>query len=291
VSVVPDRKTRADHNRVHATDVLQGVFYLSTHRVPCCSRDDNDEEASERGERTTVDGESMAAHMSAMELMALFTAAAMHDYDHPGRTNAFLVATDDPKAILYNDRSVLENHHAASAWSLLAHPDNYFIQHLDACETRRFRYLVLELILATDLKRHFSMVMELTSRKDTLDMREETDRLLACSMAIKMADINAPAKAHALHMAWTGRVLAEFYAQGDDERARGMPVSPYMDRHKPHVPTLQTSFIANMVRPLADAIHEAHLLPCDDDDGQPQLIRHLRDNQAQWEKEASAEVQ
>lgn len=31
-----------------------------------------------------------------LELMALFTAAAMHDYDHPGRTNAFLVATHHP---------------------------------------------------------------------------------------------------------------------------------------------------------------------------------------------------
>ncbi len=26
--------------------------------------------------------------------MALYVAAAMHDYDHPGRTNAFLVATN-----------------------------------------------------------------------------------------------------------------------------------------------------------------------------------------------------
>ena len=29
--------------------------------------------------------------------MALYTAAAMHDFDHPGRTNAFLVATLNPK--------------------------------------------------------------------------------------------------------------------------------------------------------------------------------------------------
>ncbi len=29
--------------------------------------------------------------------MALYTAAAMHDYDHPGKTNAFLVAADDSK--------------------------------------------------------------------------------------------------------------------------------------------------------------------------------------------------
>lgn len=41
--------------------------------------------------------------------MALYTAAAMHDYDHPGRTNAFLVNIEDERAILYNDRSVLES--------------------------------------------------------------------------------------------------------------------------------------------------------------------------------------
>jgi hypothetical protein len=36
--------------------------------------------------------------MSTLELMALFTAAAMHDFDHPGRTNAFLVASEDKKS-------------------------------------------------------------------------------------------------------------------------------------------------------------------------------------------------
>lgn len=36
----------------------------------------------------------------ALELMALYVAAAMHDYDHPGRTNAFLVATSAPQVRL-----------------------------------------------------------------------------------------------------------------------------------------------------------------------------------------------
>jgi hypothetical protein len=56
----------------------------------------------------------IAGSMSALELMALYTAASAHDVDHPGRTNAFLVAAEDRKAILYNDRSVLENHHAGN---------------------------------------------------------------------------------------------------------------------------------------------------------------------------------
>lgn len=36
----------------------------------------------------------MGGNFPALELMALYTAAAMHDFDHPGRTNAFLVATN-----------------------------------------------------------------------------------------------------------------------------------------------------------------------------------------------------
>jgi hypothetical protein len=39
----------------------------------------------------------MGANFPALELMALYTAAAMHDYDHPGRTNAFLVTTHAPQ--------------------------------------------------------------------------------------------------------------------------------------------------------------------------------------------------
>lgn len=39
----------------------------------------------------------MASNIPALELMALYVAAAMHDYDHPGRTNAFLVATNAPQ--------------------------------------------------------------------------------------------------------------------------------------------------------------------------------------------------
>ncbi|GFT09622.1 cGMP-inhibited 3',5'-cyclic phosphodiesterase B [Trichonephila clavipes] len=39
----------------------------------------------------------MGANFPALEIMALYAAAAMHDYDHPGRTNAFLVATFSPQ--------------------------------------------------------------------------------------------------------------------------------------------------------------------------------------------------
>ena len=38
----------------------------------------------------------------------------IHDYQHKGVNNDFLVRTGDSLAILYNDRSPMENHHLVS---------------------------------------------------------------------------------------------------------------------------------------------------------------------------------
>lgn len=65
------------------------------------------------------------------------------------------------QAILYNDKSVLENHHAAASWDLLVSiPENNFLLGLDDAELKRFRFLLVECILATDLKLHFNIVRE-----------------------------------------------------------------------------------------------------------------------------------
>lgn len=48
----------------------------------------------------------LASNIPALELMALYVAAAMHDYDHPGRTNAFLVATNAPQVRNYLTRKL-----------------------------------------------------------------------------------------------------------------------------------------------------------------------------------------
>lgn len=218
--------------------------------------------------------------------MALYVAAAMHDYDHPGRTNAFLVATNAPQAVLYNDRSVLENHHAASAWSLyLSSPEYNFLLNLDHVEFKRFRFLVIEAILATDLKKHFDFLAEFNAKANDvnsngIEWSNENDRLLVCQVCIKLADINGPAKVRNLHLKWTEGIVNEFYEQGDEEANLGLPISPFMDRSSPQLAKLQESFITHIVGPLCNSYDAAGLLPgqwveaeeeedaesCDDDD-------------------------
>ncbi len=60
---------------------------------------------------------------------------------------------------------MLENHHAAAAWSLLlSKPEYNWLRHLDKAEFKRFRFLVIEFILATDLKRHFEILAEFNAK-------------------------------------------------------------------------------------------------------------------------------
>uniref|UniRef100_A0AC34GQX8 Phosphodiesterase n=1 Tax=Panagrolaimus sp. ES5 TaxID=591445 RepID=A0AC34GQX8_9BILA len=274
------------HNRIHAADVLHGCYYLTCHPVRAFIGRPSSPELQFHG----LDNAPLpvSENMSTLELMALFTAAAMHDYDHPGRTNAFLVASEDKKAILYNDRSVLENHHAAESWRLLCQRENNFIEGLDSAETKRFRYLVLEYILATDLKQHFDIIMQFNDKAADMDLTNEADRVLMAQTLIKFADINSPAKPYQLHRQWTERICQEFYEQGDEEKRRRMPLSPYMDRNEPDVAKLQDSFIAHIVNPLAVALNEAGLLPVLPGLEEPELIINLKHNHQKWLLEIEA---
>ncbi|XP_071351421.1 cGMP-inhibited 3',5'-cyclic phosphodiesterase 3A-like isoform X2 [Trachinotus anak] len=274
------------HNRVHATDVLHAVWYLTTQAVPGLpslitdhgSASDSDSDSGithshmgflvSKTYTVSEDGYGcLSGLIPALELMALYVAAAMHDYDHPGRTNAFLVATSAPQAVLYNDRSVLENHHAASAWNLfMSRPEYNFLVNLDHVEFKRFRFLVIEAILATDLKKHFDFLAEFNAKvgddpSTGIDWSNENDRLLVCQMCIKLADINGPLKCKDLHLQWTEGIVNEFYEQGDEESSLGLPVSPFMDRAAPQLAKLQESFITHIVGPLCNSYDSACLVP------------------------------
>ena len=66
-----------------------------------------------------------------MEEATILIAAISHDVDHPGRSSAFLSNSGNPLAILYNDLTVLESHHAAFTFKLtLSKANQTFSSHL-----------------------------------------------------------------------------------------------------------------------------------------------------------------
>lgn len=95
-------------------------------------------------------------NLSPFEIFQSLISAAAHDMDHPGTNNFFETKNQSKLAILYNDQSVLENHHAASFFFTLEntkHDCNIF-KNFTPKEQGEARKQILENILWTDNAKH-----------------------------------------------------------------------------------------------------------------------------------------
>lgn len=210
------------HNLMHAADVTQTVHYLLY--------------------KTGV-----ANWLTELEIFAIIFSAAIHDYEHTGTTNNFHIQTRSDPAILYNDRSVLENHHLSAAYRLLQEDEEMnILVNLSKDDWREFRTLVIEMVMATDMSCHFQQIKAM---KTALQQPEAIEKPKALSLMLHTADISHPAKAWDLHHRWTMSLLEEFFRQGDREAELGLPFSPLCDRKSTMVAQSQVGFIDFIVEP------------------------------------------
>ncbi|KAM6152562.1 dual specificity calcium/calmodulin-dependent 3',5'-cyclic nucleotide phosphodiesterase 1C isoform 2-T2 [Erethizon dorsatum] len=210
------------HNLMHAADVTQTVHYLLY--------------------KTGV-----ANWLTELEIFAIIFSAVIHDYEHTGTTNNFHIQTRSDPAILYNDRSVLENHHLSAAYRLLQEDEEMNILiNLSKDDWREFRTLVIEMVMATDMSCHFQQIKAM---KTALQQPEAIEKPKALSLMLHTADISHPAKAWDLHHRWTMSLLEEFFRQGDREAELGLPFSPLCDRKSTMVAQSQVGFIDFIVEP------------------------------------------
>ena len=273
------------HNRIHAADVLQSMAYMLDSKIAGFNINYDRKDGSmavaghdsaqdlpkskllaSAGAGVMEDSEfhAMRDALSPLDLAACFIAAAQHDYDHPARTNSFLVASRSSLAVLYNDRAVLENHHACQSWKLLLENEEFdFLCNMSATDVRNLRFTTLDLILATDLAKHFDIINMFKGllSNGTLFLQTRNERMSVMQMCIKIADINGPAKAGHLHRKWAYLLTEEFYDQGREEASLNMPVSAFMSADNPMLPKLQISFISNLLKPMLDVYAYAGFMP------------------------------
>lgn len=227
------------HNSTHAADVLQITHFC-----------------------IEVGGLKTAINMTPLDCFAALLSAAMHDYDHPGFNNNFHIRTSAYLAILYNDRSVLENLHCYQIFDLIKNPKYNIFASLTWEQYKDARDTILEMVLSTDMGLHAKIYQ--TFRRRIAEDKEWTtkeDQRLALSIVIKMADISNCCRPPHLYAEWGRRIAAEFYNQGDTEMRLNIPISPFMDRRKDKIdfPKGQISFMNYIVIPLFEA--GAQLLP------------------------------
>ncbi|XP_074055060.1 dual specificity calcium/calmodulin-dependent 3',5'-cyclic nucleotide phosphodiesterase 1C isoform X3 [Macrotis lagotis] len=240
------------HNLMHAADVTQTVHYLLY--------------------KTGV-----ANWLTELEIFAIIFSAAIHDYEHTGTTNNFHIQTRSDPAILYNDRSVLENHHISAAYRLLQEDEEMnILSNLSKDDWREFRTLVIEMVMATDMSCHFQQIKAM---KTALQQPEAIDKPKALSLMLHTADISHPAKAWDLHHRWTMSLLEEFFRQGDREAELGLPFSPLCDRKSTMVAQSQVGFIDFIVEPTFTVLTdmtEKIVSPLIDEPSQPGGTGHRR---------------
>uniref|UniRef100_A0AAQ4NUU5 Phosphodiesterase n=1 Tax=Gasterosteus aculeatus aculeatus TaxID=481459 RepID=A0AAQ4NUU5_GASAC len=232
----------AYHNSLHAADVTQSTHVL-------------------------LSTPALDAVFTDLEILAALFAAAIHDVDHPGVSNQFLINTNSELALMYNDESVLENHHLAVGFKLLHEENCDIFQNLSKRQRQSLRKLVIDMVLATDMSKHMSLLADLKTMVETkkvtssgvLLLDHYTDRIQVLRNMVHCADLSNPTKPLAVYRQWTERIMEEFFRQGDKERERGMEISPMCDKHTASVEKSQVGFIDYIVHPLwetwGDLVH------------------------------------
>lgn len=79
---------------------------------------------------------------------------------------------------------------------------------------------MITMILATDMQNHFTDWNKLKGKLaagSTFDPKDK-DKLMCMESLLHAADVSNPVKPFRLYEEWAGRVLNEFWNQGDSER-------------------------------------------------------------------------
>ncbi|XP_068608614.1 high affinity cAMP-specific and IBMX-insensitive 3',5'-cyclic phosphodiesterase 8B [Brachionichthys hirsutus] len=260
------------HNSTHAADVLHATSYF-------------------------LRKERVKNSLDQLDEVAALIAAAVHDVDHPGRTNSFLCNAGSELAILYNDTAVLESHHAALAFQLTVRDGKSDIfKNTDRNQFRTLRQAIIDMVLATEMTRHFEHVSKfVNSVNKPMAAVDETgtntvssdgdgqanirnapeNRLLVKRMLIKCADVANPCRPLELCIEWAGRISEEYFAQTDEEKSQGLPVvMPVFDRNTCSIPKSQISFMDYFITDMFDAWDAFADLPG--------LMEHLSENYKYW---------
>ncbi|XP_017870703.1 PREDICTED: cAMP-specific 3',5'-cyclic phosphodiesterase isoform X6 [Drosophila arizonae] len=230
------------HNSLHAADVTQSTNVL-------------------------LNTPALEGVFTPLEVGGALFAACIHDVDHPGLTNQFLVNSSSELALMYNDESVLENHHLAVAFKLLQNQGCDIFCNMQKKQRQTLRKMVIDIVLSTDMSKHMSLLADLKTMVETkkvagsgvLLLDNYTDRIQVLENLVHCADLSNPTKPLPLYRRWVALLMEEFFLQGDKEREHGMDISPMCDRHNATIEKSQVGFIDYIVHPLwetwADLVH------------------------------------
>ena len=238
-------KTTLYHNSLHGADVTQSlmVFFLNSNSEEICE--------------TTV-----------LDLLGMIISAMGHDLGHPGLNNGFHINASTELGITYNDKSCLENFHSAYLFRILRKEENNILEKFSVQNYKTIRKRMISQILATDMANHGENISLIRSKIKSRQYQEKflflsgndktkfEEQQILLDYIIHMADLGHNCKKFDISVIWIQLLCEEFWAQGDQERERGLPISFMCDRNNIDVPASQIGFLRGFILSAFDTLVE-----------------------------------
>ena len=179
------------HNIHHVIDSMQGMQFILTNG-------------------------DVKKHFKKHDIYAAYIACLIHDYEHPGYSNQFVVRTKHPLAIRYSDINVLENHHLAAGFQILFNYEkSNLIENMPYEIQREVRTLIIDSVLNTDISKHFSLLTELkTKLGNNFPTDSLEDRKLIMSVSLRIASSFKVVRDRLVFFKWMDFTFDEFNKQG-----------------------------------------------------------------------------
>lgn len=185
--------------------------------------------------------------------MILLVAAICHDTGHDGFNNIYNVKAQTPLGILYKDTSVMESHHCEHAIEILSADETNVFNSFHEDQMASVWNLLVQLILATDMAFHFSLLKQSKEMLDEnqFDFKNEDCRILSLKLLLKTGDISNVSRPFNIADKWCDVLNEEFFRQGDNEIKLGIGfTSPLNDRNHSNKPNSQIGFYNFICIPL-----------------------------------------
>lgn len=180
--------------------------------------------------------------ISKYKLFSLLFSGLVHDIDHPGTDNIFEANKKSFLALQYNDKSILENHHCSTAFYIMQLNHIKLLQFLNNEEFNEVRTTIIECVLATDMKNHFSII-------ETKNILE--NEISICKLLIHGADLCNQLKCFKVYKDGLLRIYQEFTIQAIKEKKLQLPITKKIDiENNQELLNSEISFSTFFVKPL-----------------------------------------
>jgi len=273
------------HNFEHASHVTMSVVKLMSRIVaPNLSK----EERESGNIASSLHDHTYGITSDPLTQFACVFSALIHDVDHTGVPNTQLLRENPELAAKYKERSIAEQNSVDVAWSLLMEDEFQNLRqaiYRDAGEQQRFRQLVVNSVMATDIMdaefkqlRNARWEKAFSDEKQSLvvfeeSLKDKTDRkaTIVIEHLIQASDVSHTMQHWHVYRKWNEHLFAELYKAFAEGRAEKNPADFWVKG--------ELGFFDHYVIPLAKKLKDCGVFGVSSEE----YLNYALQNRKEWE--------